>query len=102
MNYIFPGSKFLNDMKQGKILLHIIEIINNKARHNLIDAKCRWRSDQLDGAVVVRCLGTPGETKVSGDRQTETTHASYCLAAKCRYSFDFLMSLLSCDWLKNV
>ena len=27
-----------------------IEIINNKARHNLIDAKCRWRSDRLDGA----------------------------------------------------
>ena len=27
-----------------------IEIINNKARHNLIDAKCRWRSDWLDGA----------------------------------------------------
>ena len=27
-----------------------IEIINNKARHNLIDAKCRWRSERLDGA----------------------------------------------------
>ena len=27
-----------------------IEIINNKARHNLIDAKCRWCSDRLDGA----------------------------------------------------
>ena len=26
----------------------IIEIIHNKARHKLIDAKCRWRSDQLD------------------------------------------------------
>ena len=26
-----------------------IEMINNKARHNLIDAKCRWRLDQLDG-----------------------------------------------------
>ena len=25
-----------------------IEIIKNKARHNLIDAKCRWHSDQLD------------------------------------------------------
>ena len=23
--------------------------MNNKARHNLIDAKCRWRSDRLDG-----------------------------------------------------
>ena len=27
-----------------------IEIINNKARHNLIDAKFRRRSDRLDGA----------------------------------------------------
>ena len=27
-----------------------IEIINNKARHNLIDANCRWRSDQIDSA----------------------------------------------------
>ena len=27
-----------------------IEIVNNKARHNLINSKCRWRSDQLDGA----------------------------------------------------
>ena len=27
-----------------------------------------------DGAVVGRCLGTPGQTKVSGDRQRENTH----------------------------
>ena len=33
----------------------IIEIINNKARHNTV----RWRSDQLDGSVVVSFLGTP-------------------------------------------
>ena len=26
-----------------------IEIINNKARHNLINAKCRWRFGRLDG-----------------------------------------------------
>ena len=31
--------------------LAYIEIINNKARRNLIDAKCRWRSDWLDGVV---------------------------------------------------
>ena len=30
--------------------LNDIEIISNKARHNLINAKCRWRSDRLDGA----------------------------------------------------
>ena len=28
---------------------YLIEIINNKARHNLIDTKCRCRSDRLDG-----------------------------------------------------
>ena len=28
-----------------------IEVINNKARHNLIDAKCRWHLDRLDGSV---------------------------------------------------
>ena len=33
----------------------------------------RWRSNR-------RCLGTPGQTKVSGDRQT---HEICCLAAKC-------------------
>ena len=31
-----------------------IEIINNKARHNLMDAKCRWRSDWLDGGMSLR------------------------------------------------
>ena len=36
--------------------LTIIEIINNKARHNLMDAKCRWCSDQLDDAVSFREL----------------------------------------------
>ena len=42
----------------------------------------RWRSDRLDGAVVQHCLGTPGQTKVSGDRQRETTHEICCLAAE--------------------
>jgi hypothetical protein len=32
---------------EGKICE--IEIINNKAWHNLTDAKCRWCSDRLDG-----------------------------------------------------
>ena len=31
-----------------------IEIINNKAGYTLMDAKCRWRSDWLDGAVSFR------------------------------------------------
>ena len=42
----------------------------------------RWRSDRLDGAVVTHCLGTPGQTKVGGDRQSETTHEICCLAAE--------------------
>ena len=42
----------------------------------------RWRSDQLDGAVVLHFLGTPGQTKVNGDRQRETTHENCCLAAE--------------------
>ena len=33
-------------------------------------------------AVVACCLGTPGQTKVSGDRQRETTHEACCLAAE--------------------
>ena len=44
----------------------------------------RWRSDLLDGAIVTHCLGTPGQTKVSGDRQRETTHEICCLAAESR------------------
>ena len=47
-----------------------IEITNNKARHNLIDAKCRWRYDQLDGAESFWEL--LGQTKVMQIRQGET------------------------------
>ena len=47
-----------------------IEIINNKARHNLIDAKCRWRSNRLDGAGSFR--EPLGQTKVMQIRQGET------------------------------
>ena len=38
---------FLNlEMDSFTVLQKLpIEIINNKARHNLLDAKCRWRSD---------------------------------------------------------
>ena len=36
----------------------------------------------LDGAVVTCYLGTSGQTKVSGDRQRETTHEICCLAAE--------------------
>ena len=62
-------------------------MINNKARHNLMDAKCRWRSDRLDGAVSFREL--LGQTKVMPIRQEETlndqgaiTYEVCCLAAQ--------------------
>ena len=64
-----------------------IEIINNKARDNLIDAKCRWRSDQLDGAGSFR--EPLGQTKVMQICQGETlnhqgarTHEVCCLGAQ--------------------
>ena len=67
--------------------LPYIEIINNKARHNLMDAKCRWCSDQLDGAVSFR--EPLGQTKVMQIRLSETlnhqgalTHEVCCLAAQ--------------------
>jgi hypothetical protein len=47
-----------------------IEIINDKARHYLIDAKCRWHSNRLDGAVSFR--EPLGQTKVIQIRQRET------------------------------
>ena len=59
-------------------------MINNKARHNLMDAKCRWRSNRLDGAVSFREL--LGQTEVMQIRQGETlnhqgaiTHEVCCL-----------------------
>ena len=63
----------------------IFEIINNKARHNLIYAKCRWRSDQLDGA---GSFSEPlGQTKVMQICQRETqnhqgaiTHEIYSIS----------------------
>ena len=64
-----------------------IEIINNSARHNLIDAKCRWHSDQLDGPVSFR--EPLGQTKAMQISQGETlnhqraiTHDICCLAAQ--------------------
>ena len=47
-----------------------IEIINNKARHNLMDAKSRWRSDRLDGTVSFKELF--GQTKVMQIHQGKT------------------------------
>ena len=71
-----------------------IEIINNKARHNLINTKCRWRSDRLDGAGSFREL--LNQTKVMQICQRETqnhqgviTHEICCLAAQlflCQFS----------------
>ena len=52
-----------------------IEIINNKARHNLIDAKCRWRSDRQDSAGSFR--EPLGPTKAMQIRQMETQNHQY-------------------------
>ena len=66
--------------------LNSIDILNNRARHNMIDAKWRWRSDRLDGAGSFR---EPfGQTKVMQIRQRETTHEICCLN---RSSMNFIL-----------
>ena len=64
-----------------------IEMMNNKARHHLIDEKCRWRSDWLDGPLSFREL--LGQMKVMQIRQRETqnpqgaiTHEICCLLSQ--------------------
>jgi len=57
-------------LKNAVNFMFLIEIMNNKARHNLIDAKCRWRSDRLDGPVSFREMLS--KTKVMQIRQEET------------------------------
>ena len=67
--------------------LNSIDILNNRARHNIIDAKWRWRSDRLDGTGSFR---EPfGQTKVMQIRQGEIinhqgeiTHEVCCSAAQ--------------------
>ena len=54
-----------------------IEIINNKARHNLMDAKSRWQFDQLDGAVSFR--EPLGQTKVMQIHQGETLNHQWAM-----------------------
>jgi hypothetical protein len=89
--------------KKNKTTLNIpaIEIINNKARHNLIDAKCRWRSDQLDGARSFWEL--LGQTKLIQIRQGETqnhqgaiTHEVCCSAAQFTELIFLLFSIFIC------
>ena len=64
VEYTVLHKKFMS-----QLLVYIIEMINNRARHNLIDAKCRWRSDQLDGAASFK--EPLGQTKVMQIRQRE-------------------------------
>ena len=76
-------------------------MINNKARHNLIDAKCRWRSDRLDGAGSFWEL--LGQTKVTQIRKGETqshkaviTHEVCCLSAQLNpFTICFVKSFLT-------
>ena len=90
-----------------------IEIINNKARHNLMDAKCRLRSD---GAVSFK--EPLGQTKVMQIRQGETlnhqgaiTHEVCCLAAtqyhsrghyQCTASQDDTAQIVAASERRNV
>ena len=55
-------------------------VVKNKARHNLIDAKHRWRSDWLDGTGSFR--EPLGQTEVMQIRQGKITHEVCCLAAQ--------------------
>ena len=61
---------------------------NIAARYNLIDTKYHQMAFQSpsDGAPISPnqpSFGIPGQTKVSGDRQWETTHEICCLTAEC-------------------
>jgi hypothetical protein len=56
-------------------------------RQNLIDTKyCQmaFRSPSNGAPIspIQQSFGTPGQTKVSGDNQRETTHEFYCLATE--------------------
>ena len=49
----------------SKFDLTVIEIMNNIARHNLVNTKyCQMTFKLLDGTVVKSCLGTLGQTMV--------------------------------------
>ena len=67
--------KYTYSFSTNSVSLHcswatqLIEIINNKARHNLINVKCRWRPIWLDGSVSFR--EPLGQTKVMQIRQGE-------------------------------
>ena len=74
--------------------------MNSKARHNRIYAKCRWRSDRLDGA---GSFWEPlGQTQVMQIRQGETpnhqgaiTHDLCCLSCQLRPFWKMLGSSIT-------
>ena len=81
-----PGTP-RNDTPACRYVMFNIELINNKARHNLINAKCRWLSDRLDGAGSF--WEKLGQTQVMQFRQMETpnqqgaiTHEIFCLSCQ--------------------
>ena len=76
-----------------------IETYSNMARYDLIYTKyCQMAfQSPSDGAPISlyqQSFGTHSQTKVSGDRQRETTHEVCCLAAKLAKS---LLSCIYCD-----
>ena len=69
--------------KQLIWILCLIEIINNKARHKVINVKYRQMVFWSVGGAVVGSFWKPlGQTKVMHNHQRETTHEICCLAAK--------------------
>ena len=52
----------------------------------LLQSTVKWRFDHhqmaLRSVANKKSFGTPGQTKVSGDQQRETTHEVCCLAAE--------------------
>ena len=69
--------------------LSSIRLLNNIARYNLIDTKYHQMAfwSPSDGAPISpyqQSFGTPGQTKVSGDRQRETTHEVCCYTSQLR------------------
>ena len=77
-----------------------IETYSNMARYDLIYTKyCQMAfQSPSDGAPISlyqQSFGTHSQTKVSGDRQRETTHEVCCLAAKLAKSL--LCYCLYCD-----
>jgi hypothetical protein len=71
----------------GTVFFFTNQLYNNIARGNLIDTKYRqmafWSpSDVAPISPIQQSFGTPGQTKVSDDRQRETIHDICCYTSQ--------------------